>query len=120
VMLGISPLVIHRVTSGLGTFSSDDDSDSDIDLDDPSNYPILWGPEDEVYHDNALVNTMPGPSHVPVNRLINLASLQIIKMVSVKGLWPALGPPMVCFSWFQQGTPLLVLIIIASGINHLG
>jgi hypothetical protein len=48
VMLGISPPVIYRVTSGLDTFSSDDDSDSesDIDRDDPSNYPILWGPED--------------------------------------------------------------------------
>jgi hypothetical protein len=42
--------------------------------------------------------------------LINLASLQIIKMGSVKGLWPALGPPMVCFNGFQQGTPLLVII----------
>jgi hypothetical protein len=37
--------------------------------------------------------------------LINLASLQIIKMGSVKGPWPALGPPMVCFNGFQQGTP---------------
>jgi hypothetical protein len=33
-------------------------------------------------------------------------------MGSVKGLWPALGPPMVCFSGFQQGTPLLVIIIL--------
>jgi hypothetical protein len=29
----------------------------------------------------------------------------------VKGLWPALGPPRVCFCGFQQGTPLLVIII---------
>jgi hypothetical protein len=72
-MLGISPPAIHRVTSGLDTFSSDDDSDSDsdIDRDDPSNYPILWGLEDEVYHDNALVYTMPGPSHEQVNRLFD-------------------------------------------------
>jgi hypothetical protein len=73
VMLGISPPVIHRVTSGLDTFSSDDDrySNSVIGQDDPSNYPILRGPEDEVYHDNALVYTMPGPSHVQVNRLFD-------------------------------------------------
>jgi hypothetical protein len=32
--------------------------------DDPSNQPIVWGPEDEVYHDNALVYTMPGPPHL--------------------------------------------------------
>jgi hypothetical protein len=61
VMLGISPSAIHRVTSGLDTFNSDDDcdNDSDIDRDDPSDYPILWGPEDEVNHDSALVYTMP-------------------------------------------------------------
>jgi hypothetical protein len=57
VMLGISPPVIHRVTSGLDNFSSDDDNDSDGDIDihrfDLSNYPILWGLEDKVYHDNA-------------------------------------------------------------------
>jgi hypothetical protein len=72
-MLGTSPPVIHRVTAGLDTFSSDDDSDSDgdIDRDDFSNFPILWGPEDEVYHDNALVYTMPGPSHTQVNRLFD-------------------------------------------------
>ena len=73
MMLGISPPVIHPVTSGLDTFSSDDDndSDSDSDRDDPSNHPILWGPDDEVYHDNVIVNTMPGPSHVQVNRLFD-------------------------------------------------
>mgnify|MGYP000119920003 FL=1 len=73
VMMGISPPVTHRVTSGLDNFSSgdDSDSDSDIDRDDPSNYPILWGPEDEVYHDNALVYTMPEPSRVQVNRLFD-------------------------------------------------
>jgi hypothetical protein len=75
VMLGISPPVIHRVTSGLDTFSSDDDSDSDsdsdIDRDDPSDYLILWGQENEVYHDNALVYTMPRPSHVQVNHLFD-------------------------------------------------
>jgi hypothetical protein len=38
-------------------------------------------------------------------------------MGSVKGLWPALGPPMVCFNGFQQGTPLLV-IIITTLIQH--
>jgi hypothetical protein len=45
VMQGISPPDIHRVTSGLDTFSSDDDSDSDIyiDRDDPSNCPIFMG-----------------------------------------------------------------------------
>jgi hypothetical protein len=77
VMLGISPLVIHRVTSGLDTFSSDDDSDSDsdIDWDDPSDYPILWGPEDDVRHDYALVYTMPRPSHVQVNHLFDLSCL---------------------------------------------
>ena len=73
VMMGISPPVTHRVTSGLDNFSSgdDSDSDSDIDRDGPSNYPILWGPEDEVYHDNALVYTMPEPSRVQVNRLFD-------------------------------------------------
>jgi hypothetical protein len=35
------------------------------------NYPILWGPEDEVYHDNAHVYTMPEPSRVQVNRLFD-------------------------------------------------
>jgi hypothetical protein len=86
-MLGILPPVIHRVTSGLDTFSSDDDndSDSDSDRDDPSNYPILWGPEDEIYHDNALFYTMPGPSHVQVNRLLKGPS-------SVKKKW-SLQPP---------------------------
>jgi hypothetical protein len=71
VMMGISPPVTHRVTSGLDTFSSGDDSDIDIDRDDPFYYPILWGPEDEVYHDNALVYTMPGPCHVQVNSLFD-------------------------------------------------
>ena len=71
MMLGISPPVIHSVTSGLDTFSSDEDSDSIIDRDDPSNQPILWGLEDEVYHDNALVYTMPGPSHAQVIRLFD-------------------------------------------------
>jgi hypothetical protein len=33
-------------------------------------------------------------------------------MGSVKGLWPALGPLMVWFNWFQQGTPLLIIIIL--------
>jgi hypothetical protein len=42
--------------------------------------------------------------------LNNLASLQILKMGLVKGLWPALGLPMICFNGFQQGTPLLVII----------
>jgi hypothetical protein len=73
VILGIAPPVIHRTTHGLDKFSSDDDSDSDVDSDrdDPSNQPILWGPEDEVYHDNALVYTMPGPPHLQVNRSFN-------------------------------------------------
>jgi hypothetical protein len=72
-MLGKSPPVIHQVTSGLDTFISDDDSDSEIDIDRdyPSNYPILWGLEDKVYHDNALVYTMPGPSQGQVNRLFD-------------------------------------------------
>jgi hypothetical protein len=63
----------YRMTSGLDNFSSDDDSDSDNDnvRDDPSNRPILWGPEDEVYHDNALVYTLPGPPHLQVNRLFD-------------------------------------------------
>jgi hypothetical protein len=34
--------------SGLDNFSTDDDSDCDNVRDDPSNQPILWGPEDEV------------------------------------------------------------------------
>jgi hypothetical protein len=56
VMLGITPPVIHRMTSGLDNFSSNDGSDNDNDnvRDDPSNLPILWGPEDEVYQNNAL------------------------------------------------------------------
>jgi hypothetical protein len=33
-------------------------------------------------------------------------------MGPVKGLCPALRPPMVCFNGFQQGTPLLVIIIV--------
>ena len=72
-MMGISPPVTHRVTSGLDNFSSgdDSDSDSDIDQDDPSNYPILWGPEDEVYHVNALVYAVPGSSHAQMNRLLD-------------------------------------------------
>ena len=76
-MLGISPPVIHRVTSGLDTFSSDgdSDSDSDIDRDDPSDYLILWCQEDEVYHDNALAYTMPRPSHVQVNHLYDYSCL---------------------------------------------
>jgi hypothetical protein len=53
------------VTSGLDTSSSDDDSDSDsdsdIDRDDPSKYPILWGPEDEVYHDMPLSTQCQDP-----------------------------------------------------------
>ncbi len=36
--------------------------------------------------------------------------LLLINMGSVKGLRPALGPLMVCFNGFQQGTPLLVII----------
>jgi hypothetical protein len=42
-MLGITPPVIHRMTSGLDNFSSDDDSVSDNDnvSDDHSNQPIL-------------------------------------------------------------------------------
>jgi hypothetical protein len=72
VMLGILPPVVHRVTRGLDTFSSDDsESDNDNDRDDPSNHPILWGPDDEVYHDNALVYTMPGPPEVQMNRFFD-------------------------------------------------
>ncbi len=73
VMLGTTPPVIHRMTSGLDNFSSDDDCDSDNEnvRDDPSNQPILWGPEDEVYHDNALVYTMPRPPHLQVDRLFD-------------------------------------------------
>ena len=58
---------IDVMASGLDNFSSDDDSDNVNVRDDPSNQPILWGPEDEVYHDNALVYTMPGPPHLQVN-----------------------------------------------------
>ncbi len=35
-------------------------------------------------------------------------------MGPVKGLWPALGPPLVCFNRFQQGTPQIVIITIAA------
>jgi hypothetical protein len=39
--------------------------------DDPSNQPILWALEDEVFHDNALIYTMSGPPHWLVNRLFD-------------------------------------------------
>jgi hypothetical protein len=53
VMSDIPPPTIHRTTRGLDNFSSDDDSDRE----DPSNQPALWGPEDEVCNDDALVYT---------------------------------------------------------------
>jgi hypothetical protein len=59
------------MTRGLDTFSLDDDSDTDIDRDDSSNQSMLWGPEDEVNHHNALVYTMLEPPHVQVNRLFD-------------------------------------------------
>ncbi len=70
-MLDIAPPVIQRTTRGLGNFSSDDDSDSDSDREEPSNQPILWGPDDEVYHDDALVYTMSTPPQWPLNRIID-------------------------------------------------
>jgi hypothetical protein len=37
-----------------------------------SNHPILWGPEVEIYHDDALVYTMSRPPQWQVNRFIDL------------------------------------------------
>jgi hypothetical protein len=64
--LDIAP-PIFQCTRGLNNFSSYDDSDRD--RENPYNQPILWGPEDEVHHDNALIYTMPGPLQWQVNML---------------------------------------------------
>jgi hypothetical protein len=70
IRLDIAPPVIHRTTRGLDNFSMDDDSDSH--KEEPFNQPILWGPEDEVYHDDALVYTVSGPPYLQVNHLFDL------------------------------------------------
>jgi hypothetical protein len=62
--------VIYRV----GICDGDVQSDEYVMImpfEDPSNQPILWGPEDELYHDNALVYTMPRPPHLQVNHLFD-------------------------------------------------
>jgi hypothetical protein len=66
-MLDILPPVIHRTTRSLSDFNSDDDSDSE----DSTNQPILWGSDNKVYHHDALVHIMCGPTHWPVNRFID-------------------------------------------------
>jgi hypothetical protein len=59
---------------GLDDDSLDDDSDREY----PSNQPILWVPEDKVYHDDALVYSEPGHPHWQANRFIDLTCLFII------------------------------------------
>jgi hypothetical protein len=71
VMLDIAPPIIHCITRGLNNFSTNDDSDRDSERKDPSDQPILWGPEDEVYHDDALVYTMSRPPHLQVYRFFD-------------------------------------------------
>jgi hypothetical protein len=64
-------------------------------------------PEDEVYHDDALVYNISGPLHWQVNRFtMKTCPCKKMGLVS-EGLWPALGPSVVCFNGLQQGTPLL-------------
>jgi hypothetical protein len=66
VMLDIAPPVILCSARDLDNFCSDSDSDSDNDMEGPSSHRVLWRPEDEVYHDDALVYTMSGPPHLQV------------------------------------------------------
>jgi hypothetical protein len=64
-------------------------TDSDSDGEDPSNQQILWGPEDEVYHDDAPAYTMPGPAHWQVNCFID-SNMPLYKYW---GPLRAFGPP---------------------------